>query len=146
MASKFYNNHLESAMNAMYAGGSVPSGTVKAALMTTSYTFDETDAFFSDLTGEASGTGYTSGGQAIDGLTVTQNDAADGADLDFTDEVFSNITVTNVNAYVLYYDTGTPSTSELIAYVEFTGDPQSITSGDFTIQPPAAGALRYASA
>lgn len=146
MASKFYNNHLESAMNAMYAGGSVPSGTVKAALMTTSYTFDETHAFFSDLTGEASGTGYTSGGLAVSGLTVTQNDVANVTDLDFTNLVFSGITVTNVDSYVLYYDTGTPSTSELIAYVEFTEGAQTITGGDFTIQPPAAGALRYASA
>lgn len=146
MASKYYNNHLESAMNAMYAGGSVPSGTIKVALMTTSYTFDETDAFYSDLSGEASGTGYTAGGQAIDNPTVSQNDAADGADLDFDNETFSNITVSNVNAYVLYYDTGTPATSQLIAYIEFTEGAQTIVAGDLTITPPAAGALRYASA
>lgn len=145
MASRFFNNHLESLGNAMYNAGSVPSGTIKAALMTTAYTFDETDAFFSDLTGEASGTGYTSGGQAIDSITVTQNDAANGADIDFADEVFSTITVANVNAYVLYYDTGTPSTSQLICYVEFTEGAQTINAGNFTIQPPASGALRFSS-
>lgn len=145
MASRFFNNHFESLGNAMYAAGSVPSGTIKAALMTTSYTFDETDAFFSDLSGEASGSGYTSGGQAIDSITVAQADASDGATIDFADEVFSSVTVSNVNAYILYYDTGVTTTSQLICYVEFTEGAQTIVNGDFTIQPPAAGAILYSS-
>lgn len=141
----FFNNHLEDAMKSMYTGTAVPTGTIKAILMTTSYTYDETDVFYSDLSGEASGTGYTAGGYTIDGLTVTQNDSANGADLDFTDEVISGITVSNVNAYILYYDTGTPATSKLIAYIPFTGT-STVVAGSITITPPAAGALRFANA
>lgn len=137
----FYNNHAESIGNAMYDAGSVPSGTIKVALMTTSYTFDKTDAFFSDLSGEASGSGYTSGGLAVSNVVVTQNDTDDRADVDFDDVTFSSVSVTNVNGYVLYYDTGTPSTSQLIYHTTFTEGAQSTVDGDFVVKPPSAGAF-----
>lgn len=137
--SGFYNNYFEELGKAFY-NETTTAGTVKAALMTTSYTFDaDTHAFYSDLTGEASGTGYTAGGQAVDNLTITQDNTNDRANIDFDDEVFSTVTVTNVDAYVLYKDTGTASTSPLIAYIEFTEGAQSIAAGNFTVTPPAAG-------
>lgn len=145
MASRFFNNHLEQMADVMYNSGSVPSGTIKLALFTTSYTFDETDAFFSDLSGEASGTNYTTGGSAVAGLTIAQDDASDGATVDFNDVTFSNVTLTNVNAYVLYYDTGVTSTSQLIAYVEFAEGAQSTVGNDFTVQPNASGVFLFSS-
>ena len=141
-----YNNAAQD-MAASYLGlESAPSGTLKLALMTTSYTFDETDVYFSDLSGEASGTGYTSGGQAVDNVTVTQSDGNDGAIIDYDAETFSTITVSNVNGCVLYFDTGTPSTSKLVEYKQFTEGAQTIVAGDFTVTPNATGVTLIARA
>jgi hypothetical protein len=139
MASQFYNNYFEELGKSFY-NATPPSGTVKIALVTTSYTpnFD-THAFYSDLTGEASGAGYTTGGQAVDSLTITQDNTNDRAVIDFADETFSTVTVTNVNAFVLYKDTGTPATSPLIAYIEFTEGTQSTVAGNFVVRPSATG-------
>ena len=136
--SAFYNNYFEE-----LGKGNIdfPNDTFKAMLMTTSYTFDKTDAFRADLSGEASGAGYTAGGQTLDNLTITQDDTNDRANIDFDNETFSNVTVTNVNAYVIYKDTGNASTDILVAYIEFTEGAQSTVAGDFTIIPPAGGAF-----
>lgn len=141
-----YNNAAQD-MAASYLGlESAPSGTLKLALMTTSYTFDETDVYFSDLSGEASGTGYTSGGQAVDNITVTQSDANDGAIIDYDAETFSTITVSNVNGCVLYFDTGTPSTSKLVEYKAFAEGVVTLVSGNLTITPNATGVTLIARA
>lgn len=142
----FYNNAAQD-MAASYLGvETAPTGTLKVALMTTSYTFDETDVFFSDLTGEASGTGYTSGGQAVDNVTVTQSDANDGAIIDYDAETFSTITVSNVNATVLYFDTGTPATSKLVEYKQFVEGAVTLVSGNLIVTPNATGVTLIARA
>lgn len=136
--SAFYNNFFE-----QLGKGNIDfsSDTFKAMLMTTSYTFDDTDAHRSDLSGEASGSGYTAGGQALNSVTITQDDTDNRAEIDFADEVFSSVTVTNVNAYVIYKDTGSSATDVLVAYIEFTEGAQSTVNGSFTIIPPAGGAF-----
>lgn len=138
MASAFFNNYYES-----LAKGDIDfdANSFKAMLMTTSYTFDKTDAFRSDLSGEASGTGYTAGGQAIDNITITQDDTNDRANIDFDNETFSTITVSNVDSYILYKDTGAAATDILVAYIEFTEGAQSTVAGDFVIIPPSGGAF-----
>lgn len=138
MASAFYNNYFEE-----LAKGNIDfdSNTFKAMLMTTAYTFDKTDAFRSDLSGEASGTGYSAGGQALGSITITQDDTNNRANIDFADEVFSAVTVTDVDAYVIYKDTGNAATDVLVAYIEFTEGAQSTVAGNFTIQPSASGAF-----
>lgn len=142
----FYNNASEDMAKAYLGIASAPTGTLKLALMTTSYTFDETDVYYSDLSGEASGTGYTTGGQAVNNVTVTQSDANDGAIIDYDTEVFSGITVTNVNGCVLYFDTGTPGTSKLVEYKAFTEGAQTIVAGNFTVTPNASGVTLIARA
>lgn len=138
MASAFYNNYFRELGRGFI---DLDSDTLKAMLMTTSYTFDKTDAFRADVSGEASGSGYTAGGQALNGVTVTQDDTNNRANIDFTDETFTAITVTNVNSYIIYQDTGNAATDRLIAYVEFTEGAQSTVDGDFVIIPPAGGAF-----
>lgn len=139
MASLFYNNFFEALAKADI---DFDSATIKAMLVTTSYTPNrDTHAFRSDVTGEASGSGYTAGGQALNNVTITQNNTNDRCDIDFDNETFPAITVTNVNAYVLYKDTGNAATDILIAYIEFTEGSQSTVNGDFTIIPPAGGAF-----
>lgn len=138
MASAFFNNYYEALGNADIDFG---ANTFKAMLMTTAYTFDKTDAFRSDLSGEASGAGYTAGGQTLDNVTITQDDTNNRANIDFDNETFSTVTVTDVNAYVIYKDTGNAATDILVAYIEFTEGAQSTVGGNFTIIPPAGGAF-----
>ncbi len=139
MASVFYNNYHEQLGK---AGINYSSDTFKLALMTTSYTPNvDTDAYRSDLTGEASGTGYTAGGQAVDTVTITQDDTNDRAVVDFDPEVFSAVTLSSVDGAVLYKDTGAAATDTLICYIDFTEGSQDVVANDFTVTPPAEGVL-----
>src|SRR6056300_1009975 len=57
-------------------------------------TYDASTTNYSDVTtnsDEAVGTNYTAGGQNLDGATITLDGST--AIVDFTDEVFSNVTV-----------------------------------------------------
>ena len=102
-----------------------PSGTYGAA--TTNY---------SDVTGnsdEASGTGYSAGGQVLDGASITTDGTT--AIVDFTDEVFSNVTV-SADGCIIY---NTANSNSAIAVIDFGGT-VSATAGDLTIEFPAADA------
>jgi hypothetical protein len=102
-----------------------PSGTYGAA--TTNY---------SNVTGnsdEASGTNYTAGGQALDGATIAVSGTT--ATVDFTDEVFSNVTV-SADGCIIY---NTANSNSAIAVIDFGGT-VSATAGDLTIEFPTADA------
>jgi hypothetical protein len=102
-----------------------PSGTYGAA--TTNY---------SDVTGnsdESSGTNYTAGGQVLDGATISTDGTT--AIVDFTDEVFSNVT-TSADGCIIY---NAGQSNKAIAVIDFGGT-VSATSGDLTIQFPTADA------
>src|SRR6056300_1647472 len=102
-----------------------PSGTYGAA--TTNY---------SDVTGnsdEASGTNYTTGGQALDSATIS----ADGttATVDIADEVFANVTVA-ADGCIIY---NTSQGNKAVCVIDFGGT-VSATAGDLTIEFPTADA------
>jgi hypothetical protein len=102
-----------------------PSGTYGAA--TTNY---------SDVTGnsdEATGSGYSAGGQNLDGATISVDGTT--AIVDFTDEVFSSSTI-SADGCIIY---NSSASNKAICVIDFGGTKTS-TSGDFTIQFPAAGA------
>lgn len=102
-----------------------PSGTYGAG--TTNY---------STVTGnsdEASGTGYSAGGQVLDGASITTDGTT--AIVDFTDEIFSNVTV-STDGCIIY---NTANSNSAIAVIDFGGT-VSATAGDLTIEFPAAGA------
>ena len=104
-----------------------PSGTYNAS--TTNY---------SDVTGnsdEASGTNYTTGGQVLDGATISLSGST--AIVDFTDEVFSDVTVSADGCII--YNTATTPANAAIAVIDFGGT-VSATAGDLTIEFPAADA------
>lgn len=127
----FYNNYYEE-----LGSGNIDYTTdsFKLMLMTTSYTPDvDNDAFRSDLTGEASGSGYTAGGEALTSVTITQDNTNDRANVDAADLTFSSISVSNVDGAVLYKDTGTAATDILVCYIDFSEGAQTINSGDFVI-------------
>jgi len=100
-----------------------PSGTYGAA--TTNYS-DVTDN--SD---EASGTNYTAGGQVLDGATITLSSGT--AFVDFTDEVFTNLTISADGAIIYNSSQG----NKAIAVFDFGGT-VTATSGDFTVVFPTA--------
>lgn len=100
-----------------------PTGTYGAA--TTNY---------SDVTGnsdEASGTNYTAGGQVLDGASITLSSGT--AFVDFTDEVFTNLTISADGAIIYNADEG----NKAIAVFDFGGT-VTATSGDFTVVFPTA--------
>ena len=100
-----------------------PSGTYGAA--TTNY---------SDVTGnsdEASGTGYSAGGQTLDSGTISTSGTT--AFVDFADEVFVDATMSADGA--LIYNAS--KANRAIATFDFGGTVTS-TSGDYTIVFPAA--------
>jgi len=102
-----------------------PSGTYGAA--TTNY---------SNVTGnsdEASGTGYTAGGQNLDGATISVSGTT--AIVDFSDEVFADVTV-SADGCIIY---NSSKTNRAIAVIDFGGT-VSATAGDLTIEFPAADA------
>ena len=112
--------------------------TLKLALIkaSPSGTYGVATTNYSDVTGnsdEASGTNYTAGGQNLDGASIS----ADGttAIVDFTDEVFSNVT-TSVDGCIIY---NSSASNKAICVIDFGGT-VSATAGDLTIEFPAAGA------
>ena len=103
------------------------SGTYGAA--TTSY-----DTLVSNSDELANGSGYTTGGNTLSSVTPV----ADGttAICDFADTTWSSATFSTCGA-IIYNDTA--SGNPACAVLSFSGD-QTVSSGDFTIQFPAAAA------
>lgn len=113
------------------ANNNLSSGTVKVALVDTgSYTYSSTDQFYSSVSAAAVGTPQTIGSKSF------TNGVFDGADVTFT-----AVTGNSVEALVLYVDTGTASTSPLVAYIDtsVTGLPVTPNGGDITITWNASG-------
>lgn len=99
----------------------------------------DTHDYFDDITNEASGAGYTAGGITLSSTTVILDTTGDEAEFDAADITWSSSTITARGA-VLYRNTGTASTSPLIAYFDFGSD-QSSSSGNFTITWNSEGLL-----
>ena len=82
----------------------------------------------------SSGTNYATGGNVLDGQAVSIP-GSNTAVVDFTNEVFSNVTLDSLGA-AIYNDT---NGDKLCLVIDFGGT-KTATSGDFTIQFPAATA------
>lgn len=112
------------------------------ALYTSSATLDATTTAYS-ATNEASASAgtYNPGGQELDGHTTDRSGTT--AFVDFTDETFSNLTITARGA-LIYKQTGTGGSGgspagNAVVVLDFGADKTS-TNGDFTIQFPTADA------
>ncbi len=110
---------------ALFKATASGSGTYGAA--TTSYTGMGSDEL-------GSGSGYTTGGNTLTSVTPTSDGTT--AICDFADTTWSAATFTTCGG-LIYNDTaaGDPA----CAVLSFSGD-QTVSSGDFTIQFPAAAA------
>jgi hypothetical protein len=105
----------------------------KIALFTSAATLGATTTAYS-TTNEASGTGYSAGGNT---LTISQVPTSSGttAFLDFADTTWSSATITARGALIYKSGGGNPA----VAVLDFGSDKTS-TNGDFTIVFPAADA------
>lgn len=137
MADAIYNSFKAKIMD-----GSIDldTDTIKVALVTSTYTPNiDTHVFFSDVTNEVSGTGYTAGGASLASKVVSTDTTDDEGVFDANDVTWTTSTITARGA-VLYKSTGTSSTSPLICYFDF-GSNQTSSAGDFTIQWNSEGII-----
>ena len=112
--------------------------TLKIALIkdTPTGTYGAATTNYSDVTGnsdEATGTNYTAGGQNLDGASITTSGTT--ALVDFTDEVFSDVTV-SCDGCIIY---NSSQSNKAICVIDFGGT-VSATAGDLTIEFPTADA------
>lgn len=108
------------------------AGTVKVALIdTANYTYSAANQFYSSVAGAA----VIGTPQTIGSKTFT-NGVFDGADVTFT-----AVTGANVEALIIYIDTGTAGTSPLVAYIDssVTGLPVTPNGGNIGITWNASG-------
>lgn len=104
----------------------------KMALYTSAATLSKATTVYS-TTGEASGTGYTAGGQTLTGLTQSLD--GDVAIMDFADPAWANSTITARGA-VIYDST---NGNKVRAVLDFGADVTS-TNGAFNVTLPAPAA------
>ena len=122
--------------------------TIKLALLTSSYTPSQSHANFSDVSSaqvSSTNTGYTAGGAALTSKTVTANGntyTARSAAVQWT----AGSAGLTARYGVLYKDTGTPSSSPVIAYILLDTTPADVTAtsgGTFTVTPDATNGWYY---
>ena len=111
--------------------------TFKIALYVTTlgppYTTSST-VYSTDNEVSSSGTGYATGGQALDSQAVSVP-GSNTAVVDFANEVFSDVTLTSLGAAIYNSTNG----NKLCLVIDFGGD-KVATARDFTIQFPADAA------
>lgn len=112
------------------------SDTIKMALCTSSYTpAQTTHEWFSDITNEVSGTGYSAGGVTVTTKTYAASSLV--TTFDFDDASWTTASFTAHYA-IIYKSTGTSTTSPLIAYANFGAD-NTVSAGTFTVTINASG-------
>ena len=114
----------------------------KACLLTNAFTYvSGTHVFYTDLTNEATGSGYIAGGKDVVKLPWAGGSgfSGDNAFIDAEDIAWSSATLSNVR-YVVVYENTTAS-KKIRAIYQFTGD-KSVTNGTMTILWNASGLLR----
>ncbi|MDE2100501.1 MAG: hypothetical protein KGL39_24870 [Patescibacteria group bacterium] len=123
MPNVFYDNAKKDLWNGTI---NLASDPLHIALIGSGYVPNQdTDQFWSTVQPyEVSGAGYAAGGQPMSGQTVTIDTTNHRAVFKADNVVWPNTAVKPVGA-VIYKDTGTPSTSPILFYIEL---PQSIPS------------------
>lgn len=127
---------------AIKKGVNLATDSLKVALFS-AYTFANTHASMTDVKGagtEASGTGYTAGGQALASVTVSTS----GTVTTFTCANPSWSSSSISAAYAVFYDAqgGTDATNIPIAYWDFGGT-QTSSSGAFTLTINGSGVATF---
>jgi hypothetical protein len=138
MASVIYNSFKRDIMNGAL---DLDTDTIKVMLVTSSYTADQ-DAHTkrSDITNEASGTGYSAGGSALANKAVTADNTDNEGVFDADDLTWASSTITARGAVLYKSRGGASSADELLCYIDFAAD-KSSSNGNFTLQWDAEGII-----
>lgn len=137
-------------MSSMYNKGLANIGTewdwdadsFKVMLVTSTYTYDADHNFREDITNEITNGGYSTGGVALAGESVAQDDTGDQAKYDATDTVFTSLAAGDLpDAAIVYRDVGTAATDDLIAYCSLT-TPPAPDGNNYTIVWNADGVFK----
>lgn len=130
MANTVYPKYKQALLNGD-SNISLASGTVKVALIDTNdVAYSAAHDFFNDVSAAVVGTPQTIGSKSI------TNGLFDGADV-----TFSAVSGDQCEALIIFIDTGTPSTSRLVAYIDtgVTGLPVTPNGGDIAVTWNASG-------
>lgn len=134
MANAVYPKFREALIDSL-TNADLNDNTVKAALIDTAdYTYSSAHDMWDDASAGVVGTPQT-----IANTTVT-NGLFDGDNVTFT-----AVSGDPCEAIIIYIDTGTPSTSRLVAYIDtgVTGLPVTPNGGDITISWNASGIIQF---
>jgi hypothetical protein len=113
--------------------------TIQVALVTSSFTYNAAHEFFSDVTNEITGTGYTAGGKVMTTPVGTWDSGTMTEKFVFDDVVWTTATFT-VRRAIVYKNTGTAGTSPLMGFVDLGAD-YSPVGVPFTLHVNAAGLI-----
>lgn len=137
MADSIYNSFKKEIMDGTI---DLDSDSFKVMLVRQAYTPNvDTDTKASDVSNEINDTGYTAGGRALSGLSVSQDNGDNEGVWDAADVIWASSDISAYGAVV--YDT--TASSALICYFDF-GSYQVASSGDFTISWNAEGIINLA--
>lgn len=125
MASIIYNSLMRNIVEGVVQ---FDADTFKVMLVTSAYVPSKAHDFRNDVTNEVVGTGYVAGGEAT---PVAITPGVNVLDLEFDPVVWETSTITARGA-VIYKDTGSSATDNLVAFVDFLTD-QSSVAGDFNL-------------
>lgn len=115
---------------------------LKLMLCTSSYTPSQhSHRYKSDITNEVSGTGYTAGGKAITGASMSNSSGTVTFDADDVSWTATTLIGGNAPRYAILYDSspGSDATRPLIMYVNFGDDSYAPNGGTLTVTWNAAG-------
>jgi VCBS repeat-containing protein len=121
MANALYPKAKEAFLNAQI---NLASDTIKISLIDTgTYTYSASHQYRSDVANAA----------VISTATLSSKTTTNGV-FDADDALFTSVTGANAEALIIFQDTGTQSTSRLIAYIDSaTGLPILPNGGDITV-------------
>lgn len=138
MASGLYGPTLRDILDASALPVNLVGDTIKYQFVSNTYTpnFD-THASETDITNEVTGTGYTTGGEALSTPAVTISSGV--LTFDAVDVSLASTTLSSVRGVVLFDDTvTTPTADPLVCAVTFGAD-YSTSAGTFAITWNASG-------
>lgn len=117
--------------------------TIKCALTSASYVPDQdTHRYFSSITNEVSGAGYTLGGATLASKTSTYSTTTNTLTIDSADPNWATLSIAQIRFAIFYVSTGVASTSALISYMDFETN-YAPSAQAFTVVLPSTGIATF---
>ena len=120
--------------------------TAKAALTSNSYVPNQdTHQYFSSITNQVSGAGYTAGGVTLASKTSVYTAGTNTLALDCADPSWATLSIAQIRYVIFYIDTGTAATSPLISYMDLEAN-YAPSAQTFTVTIPGTGIITFTAA